>query len=442
MVQDQKIWSPFTRQAEDRQPDRTVPAGARTRTRRILHVNKFRYRRGGAESYMLDLAASQRAEGHQVAIFAMEHPDNEPDPNDDLYPARMELNPPPETVGERVGTALGVLYRRDARVAMDRMLQRFQPDVVHLHNIYHQLSPSILRPIAKRSVPAVMTLHDYKLACPTYQFLDHGQICEACISRKFGNAVKRRCNQGSLTGSTLSAIELTAHTYLGAYGPIDRFLCPSRFLLQKMAQARVYPDRLRHLPNFCDVTGIDPAAGPGRGVLYAGRLSAEKGVDTLIDAAALLPAGIDVTIAGDGPERAELEQRAIRTGVADRVHFRGRVNRDEVHAAMRAAAVVVVPSRWYENQPMTILEAFGCARPVVATHLGGLPELVRDGITGRLVPHDDPAALARALAEVVAAESAVAPADSMGAAARAYTVERSSLRRHLQDLEAIYSELA
>ncbi len=402
---------------------------------RILHVNKFRYRRGGAESYMLDLADAQRAAGHDVAVFAMSHPDNDPDPDDDLYPARMELNPPPDTVGERVRTAAGIVYRRDARLAMDRMLDRFAPDVVHLHNIYHQLSPSILRPIAKRSLPAVMTLHDYKLACPTYQFLDHGTICEACVPHRFHQAIRRRCNQGSLTGSVLSAVELTAHTYLGAYSPVTRFLCPSRFLLDKMTQARVYPDRLRHLPNFCDVTGIEPAAGPGRGVLYAGRLSAEKGVDTLVDAAALLPPGIEVTIAGDGPDRADLQQRAERAGVTDRVRFLGRVSRDQVHAAMRAAAVVTVPSRWYENQPMTILEAFGCARPVVGTDLGGLPELVRDGITGRLVPHNDPAALAKALAEVATADT------GMGDTARQLTLDGFSLTRHMDLLDGVYTEI-
>ncbi len=386
---------------------------------KILHVNKFLYRRGGAESYMLDLAQEQRAQGHQVTFFAMAHPDNEPDPNDDLFPARMELNPPPPGLGARLRTAGQVLYRRDARLGIDAVLERDRPDVVHLHNIYHQLSPSILRPIARRGVPAVMTLHDYKLACPTYQFLDaEGQICEACLPGKFRNATLKRCNGGSLAGSALATLELNVHRATHAYDAVDALICPSEFLRDKMVQGRVYPDRLVHLPNFCDVSRVAPATAPGTGVLYAGRLSAEKGVDVLIDAAERLPRDVAVTIAGDGPERAALEARAARLGLGEQVRFLGRVPGAQVHDLMRAAAVVTVPSRWYENQPMTILEAFGCGRPVVGTRLGGLPELIHEGVTGRLVPHDDADALARALSDLVADPVA---AHELGRQARAAT---------------------
>ena len=171
---------------------------------RILHVNKFLYRRGGAEGYMLDLAELQRGRGHDVSFFAMEHPDNQADVNADLFPPRMELNPPPSGFGARVATSVDILYRRSARIGMDAVLDRVRPDVVHLHNIYHQLSPSILRPVKRRGIPTVMTLHDYKLACPTYQFLDNGKICEACIPRKFRNAALKACN-GSRGASALAA---------------------------------------------------------------------------------------------------------------------------------------------------------------------------------------------------------------------------------------------
>ena len=182
---------------------------------RILHVNKFLYRRGGAEGYMLDLAELQRGRGDDVSFYAMEHPDNQDDVNADLFPPRMELNPPPSGFGARVSTSVDILYRRSARIGMEAMLDRVRPDVVHLHNIYHQLSPSILRPIKRRGIPTVMTLHDYKLACPTYQFLDNGKICEACVPRKFRHAALKACN-GSRGASALAAVELTAHTVLGA----------------------------------------------------------------------------------------------------------------------------------------------------------------------------------------------------------------------------------
>ncbi len=402
---------------------------------RILHVNKFLHRRGGAESYMLDLAERQRSRGDRVSFFAMEHPDNQADPNQDLFPSRMELNPPPDGLLGRARTAGQILYRPDARSSMEAVLERDRPDVVHLHNIYHQLSPSILRPIARRGVPAVMTLHDYKLVCPTYQFLDHGQICEACLPGRFREAAKRRCNNGSTFGSALSALELRVHTSTRAYSPVRAFLCPSDFLRAKMAEGGVFPDRLVHLPNFCDVTGLTPATEPGRGILYAGRLSPEKGVDVLLEAAALLPPDLAVTIAGDGPARADLERLAQARGLGERVRFLGRIPGADLHAQMRRHAVVVVPSRWYENQPMSVLEAYGCGRPVVASDLGGMSEQIEDEVTGRLVPYNDPRALAEAVDAVV---SDPARAHEMGRAARARAEQDYGIDRHLQDLDVVY----
>jgi glycosyltransferase involved in cell wall biosynthesis len=403
----------------------------------VLHVNKFLHRRGGAESYMLDLAAAQQAAGHAVSFFAMDHPDNVADRDDDLFPSRMELNPPPPGVGARIRTAAQIVHRRDARTAMAAMLDRVRPDVVHLHNIYHQLSPSILKPIAERRIASVMTLHDYKLVCPTYQLMDGGEICEACLPGRFGNAVKRRCNNGSLLGSTLSAIELGIHTRLGAYDPVDVLVCPSEFLRTKMHQGGIDPRRTVHLTNFCDLGSIRPATTPGRGVLYAGRLSHEKGVDVLVDAAAHLPDDVPVTIAGDGPERELLEKRTADAGLGHRVTFLGRVPAAELHERMRAAAVVAAPSRWYENQPMTVLEAFGCARPVVASRIGGLPELVTDGVTGALVPHDDPVALADAVRRLAGDPVA---AHAMGRAARDRAVAAHDIDTHVAGVTRLYDE--
>lgn len=401
---------------------------------RILHVNKFLYRRGGAEAYMLDVAELQRAAGHDVEFFAMEHPDNVPSAYDSAFPPYMELDPPPERLGTRLRTAANVFWSPRARRSMDDVLARFRPDAVHLHNVYHQLSPSILRPVKARRIPAVMTLHDYKLACPTYQFLDHGAICEACVPRHFHHAALRRCNHGSLAASALLGAELTVHTLTRAYSPVDVFVCPSRFLLGKMVEGKVFPDRLRHLPHFAQLDRIGPADTPGRDVVVAGRLASEKGIDVAIDAIALLP-DVRLTIAGDGPARAELEARA--TAVApDRIEFTGRLDASTLHATIRRAAAVLVPSRWHENQPMIVLEAFACGRPVIASDLGGLPELVRDGIDGALVPHDDPAALASAIAAAIGDR---VRAHEMGAVGRARVLTEFSIDAHLAGLDEMYA---
>lgn len=402
---------------------------------RILHVNKFLYRRGGAEAYMEDLADLQVAEGHTVAFFGMQHPSNTHLEYARHFPSHIEMEPPPTSLEGRIRGAARMVYSTSASKGMDAVMAAFKPDVVHLHNIYHQLSPSVLRPVARRHVPAVMTLHDYKLACPTYQFLDHGRICEACLGGRFHNAVLRRCKDGSLAASAAAAGELFIHTATRAYAPVRIFVCPSRFMADKMAEAKVFPERLRHVPHFIDSAAVEVKTTPGGAVLVAGRLSAEKGIDVAIRAIGLLD-GATLDIAGTGPEEAGL--RALAESAAPgRVRFHGLLPKEGVHRLMLSAAVVAVPSRWYENQPMVVLEAMARGLPVVGSALGGLPELIEPGATGALVPANDPAALSAALAPFVADP---AHGMSMRARARAHIVSEFSPERHLERIDSAYRE--
>jgi len=402
---------------------------------RILHVNKFLYRRGGAEAYMLDVAALQSRQGHDVEFFAMAYHENQPSRFERHFPEYRSFNPPPPSLIGKAKVAGRLLYSPAAKRGIERVLEEFAPDVVHLHNIYHQLSPSILQPIRARRIPALMTLHDYKLACPTYLFLDKGQICEACLGGRFYEAVLRRCNDGSLLSSSLNALELTVHTATKAYGPVDVFACPSRFVVGKMTAAGVFPERLRHISNFVDAHSIPAKDREGGGVVYAGRLSTEKGVDTLIEAAAR--ANLRVDVAGTGPEAAAYEALA-RSRDAD-VRFHGHLPRDELHRLVRSAAVLAIPSRCHENQPMIALEALACGVPVVATALGGVPELIDPGVDGELVGHDDPEALADTLRRLVGDR---ARAFEMGRAGRAKVLAEFAPEGHLERLAALYGEAA
>lgn len=419
---------------------------------RILHVNKFLYRRGGAESYMLDLAELQVARGDEVAFFAMQHPDNERATFERWFPPHLATDPAPSTLPGQVQGLGRMIWSASSRRGMEQVLRRFRPDVAHLHNVYHQLSPSILRPLRQAGVPVVMTLHDYKLACPSYQMLHDGRPCDACITGGRRQAVVRRC-KGSLAASAAVAIESSAHRAVGAWGAVDRFVCPSRFLGDVMRRAGVYPDRLREVPHFVapatpsgEVVGAPSAPGRAEAdFLFAGRLSPEKGIDTLVDAVCRVgPAGRTsprLVIAGDGPQRAALEARvaAAGNGGPSPVRFVGRLDAGGVAEAMQRAVAVVVPSRWYENQPMTILEAFAAGRPVIGTDLGGIPELVRPGETGLLVAPDDPAALAAALQDLA---DDPALARRLGQRARERAVTRHSPDAHLDALDRVYAEAA
>src|SRR5207237_3045728 len=248
----------------------TWPAAATTsELMRILHVNKYLYRRGGAESYMQAVAELQREAGHEVAFFGMDHPDNERLPYREHFPPYMELEPAPVSAVAKVAGFGRMVWSTSPRRGIDAVAADYRPDVVHLHNTYHHLSPSILGPIARRQIPAVMTLHDYKLACPTYRFLDKGEVCQACLGGHFTQAVRRRCKDGSLGSSAAMAAELAIHTALRAYRHVQVFVCPSRFIAGRMAAAGVFPDRLRWLPHF--VSPVPARGGEGgSAVVFAG----------------------------------------------------------------------------------------------------------------------------------------------------------------------------
>ena len=405
---------------------------------RILHVNKYLYRRGGAESYMQGVAALQEAAGHQVAFFGMDHPDNEPQRYDSFFPAYLELEPPPDAAAAKVAGFGRMVWSTSARRGIEAVVEDFRPDVVHLHNTYHHLSPSILGPLRRRRVPAVMTLHDYKLACPTYRFLDKGELCQACLGGHFTQAVRRRCKDGSLGSSAAMAAELAIHTAVRAYRHVQVFVCPSRFMAGRMAAAGVFPDRLRWIPHFVEPVPervVDGVPAP-TSIVFAGRLSPEKGVDTLIEAVGRLSGSVHLDVAGEGPDRARLEDVASRVGDG-RVRFLGRLDGAAMDTLMRDALAVVLPSRWYENQPMVVLEAFARRVPVVASDLGGTPELIRHGTDGFLVPPDDAAALAAALGALV---EDPARAQAMGKAAQERASTDFAPDVHLARLDAAYAE--
>jgi glycosyltransferase involved in cell wall biosynthesis len=384
---------------------------------------------------MFDLAHLQSMAGDDVAFFGMAHPENEPMPYADHFPSYIEFRPSSISLGAGIRASARMLYSSSAESGIEATIEAFRPDVVHLHNIYHQLSPSVLRPLARRHLPNVMTLHDYKLACPTYQFLDHGKICEACLGGHFYHAATHRCKDGSAAASLLATVESYAHGITHAYSPVKLFIAPSRFLAGKMIEARVFPDRMRLLNHFIDSGPIAVREGSGAGFVFAGRLSPEKGADLLIEAAGRLP-NVNVEVLGDGPARLELERLAARVAPG-RIHFRGRVDKASVHAAMRAALAVVVPSRWYENQPITILEAFACGVPVIGTTLGGIPELVNDAVNGYTVAPDDATALA---ARMQALADRPEIAAEMGRAARGLAETAFAPDLHMKGIADIYTE--
>jgi glycosyltransferase involved in cell wall biosynthesis len=281
----------------------------------------------------------------------------------------------------------------------------------------------------------VMSLHDYKVICPGYLLMTHGEICERCQGGRFRNAFVHRCLLDSRAASAVGWIEAALHRRLRTYERIARFLCPSRFLLEKFAEFGVSRERLVHFPYFLPVEDYAPAYRPSDYFIYLGRLSREKGIVTLLQALRERH-GTRLTcrILGEGPLEADLKARAERWGLR-RVEFVGYRQGEELHRTIREAAFTVVPSEWYENLPFAVLESFALGTPVVGSRIGGIPEMVEHGDTGLTFTAGDPADLARAIDWM---EARADEATEMGRRARQVIEERYAPGPHLERLEALY----
>lgn len=412
---------------------------------RILQVNKFLYPKGGAEIVCLGLTEALRAAGHEVFLFGMADARNAPEPDADLYAPAIDYHAR-RGLRRRGQEALATIYNRTAQRRFAALLERRRPDLIHAHNIYHQLTPAILAPARARGIPVLLTLHDYKLACPVYTLLRAGRPCEECLGRWPLPLLRHRCKDGALADSAVLFGEALLHRLLDSYGKgVTLFSAPSRFLRETMIRGGLAAARIRYLPNALPLDAaclaepwLPPPARERPVLLWVGRLSAEKGVATLLRALAATPQSLDLQIVGDGPAEPELRALAGELALGDRVHWLGRRPRQEIPALICAADGCVLPSEWYENAPLSVLEALGLGRPLIASALGGTPELLREGETAWLFPGGDVGALSAALAAWAAAPG---ERERRGRAAYADARARFAPASILEQTLALYADL-
>jgi glycosyltransferase involved in cell wall biosynthesis len=342
---------------------------------RILVVNKFFWPKGGAERVMFDLIRGYEAAGHETVHFSMRSPLNRASPHTDAFVSTIDYDD--GSVVRRVRGAGRAIWSREARDRIRALVRETRPHVAHLHNFHHQLSSSVVDALRDEGIGCVHTLHDYQVVCPNYLLYTGGAVCERCRGGRFHHAVVHRCVKN------VAALEMTVERFRGTLARgISAFVSPSRFLAGKLAEFGWPRDRVRVVPNGLDPVAFEPAAQPGSEFLYAGRLSREKGLSTLLRALESTP-GAKLVIAGTGPEEGRVRQEALERG-AGRVELTGHLDRTQLLARIRSARAVVLPSEWYENAPIAALEALACGVPVVASRIGGNPEIVRDGECGLL----------------------------------------------------------
>lgn len=338
---------------------------------RILQVNKFYYRRGG------DCIVAQQTErllarhGHEVAVFSMSYPLNDPSPWSGYFAPEVDF------AAGRLQAMRRIMGRGDVVPQFQRLLNDFNPQVVHLHNIHSYISPIVAKLAHDYGCRVVWTMHDYKLMCPAYTCMRGEVHCQACFQRKW-NVMLHRCLKNSVAASAAAFAEAKKWSRDKLEQWVDAFICPSQYMAQTMRDAGFDEWKVKVLYNCVDTIHC---SGQRRGdyYCYASRLTEEKGVERLLDIAARLP--MPLKVAGTGPLEKVLREKYA---ASDHIEFLGHLDADGVAELFRNARFSVMPSLWPENNPLSVIESLCQGTPVVGTNVGGIPELI-DNTNGIVV---------------------------------------------------------
>ena len=459
---------------------------------KILLVNKYFYRKGGAETYFFALAEGLKALGHEVAFFSMQHPNNEPSYWSKYFVSQKEyvgkISP-----AQQVKEAATLIYSFEAKRKFEALLEEFQPDVIHLNNVHRQLTLSILdAPYLKQHrVPVVYTAHDYILLCPAYTMVNgHGEVCDLCLDRHFKHALDNTCVKGSKAKSALAMMEAEFLKYHKSYDKIDLIIAPSDFMKRKLEEGG-YKGRVVAMQNFLTDSQIamarkvtnthkfeDEAAGRRPYFLFFGRLSKEKGILTLVKAflqaagllsqpsesamsssmsssssvsssraerseaeRSYLPSNWDLRIVGDGPELQAIERLIAQAGPKAqlRIKLLGYRTGEDLQREVGDARFSVLSSEWRENMPYSGLESLAAQTPIIGARIGGIPELVEKGQTGLVFETGDEKGLAANLLQAASIQQDVYL--RIQQACKEYVEQRCLQAEYANDLDGLYRKL-
>ena len=455
---------------------------------RILLVNKYFYRKGGAETYFFALAEGLRALGHDVAFFSMKHPNNEPSYWSKYFVSEKDY------VGDisafkKVQEASTLIYSFEAKRKFEALLEEFKPDIIHMNNVHRQLTLSILDApyLKKHHVPVVYTAHDYILVCPAYTMVNgHGEVCDACLDKHFMHAVKNVCVKGSRAKSALASMEAEFLKLHHSYDKIDLIIAPSEFMKSKLEEGG-FANKVVALQNFLTDSQMEMARkvanthkfedavdGKRPYFLFFGRLSKEKGILTLVRAflkaaglaashgsagsdgavcravesseaangETFLPSNWDLHIVGDGPERSEIERLVANAGseAASRIQLLGYKSGEDLQREVGNARFSVLSSEWRENMPYSGLESLAAKTPVIGAQIGGIPELVVEGETGFAFESGNVSVLTNAL--IKASHADENDYQIMQQACTKYVNERCEQSQYVRQLEDSYRRIA
>lgn len=328
---------------------------------KILLLHNFYKYRGGEDNVVLSELSLLKKKGNHVSTF---------------YSNNQSIR----SFKHKLDSALFSTYSNKSKIGLKKKINEFLPDIVHVHNFFPLLTPSIYDVCNKNGLPVIQTLHNYRIICPNALFLRNGRICEDCLTGTAFNAVLHGCYRNSRIGSFAVSTMVETHRKLQTWQKkVNRFIALTKFAREKYIQAGLPAERIEIKPNFIHP---DPGVGNGEGdyALFVGRISLEKGILTLLQAWKRIKK-ITLKIVGEGPQIEKIKKIANHENIYG-IEILGNCDRIAVLKLMQDSKFLIFPSEWYEGFPMTLAEAFACGKAVVASRLGSMTEIVEDGVTG------------------------------------------------------------
>ncbi|WP_448383673.1 glycosyltransferase family 4 protein [Desulfosoma sp.] len=417
----------------------------------ILMANKFFFVNGGTDRYFFHMMHHIEQRGHRAVPFSVRHSISRPSPWLPYF-----LPPPGEpehthyahfrlSTANIIRLADRAFYSIEARWRLRRLLKACgRVDIAYILNIYNYMSPSIIHTFVKHGIPIVMRIGDYHLQCANYLFLRNGQPCVLCAQGQYYHALRYRCVKRNATLTWIRVFSMYLHRFLGLYRHVKAFVVPCRFMKSMVQVGGIPEEKIVVIPSPIDVSSAEPIVPKKCAweyILYFGRISHEKGLDTLIDAYQQLDGDHIphlVLLGRDYDGETQRLQRRIQKGFEEKIHFLGFIEAPELHRWIKGSLFTVVPSRWYDNAPMSVYESYAMQRPVVCAAMGGLAEQVEDGRTGRLFQANSTDDLAAALRWMLSDRERLT---KMGRRGHAKVLEENSTEKHINALFTLFESL-
>ncbi len=400
---------------------------------KILLINKFLFPKGGDALSTLQTGKLLSRNGHQVFFWGMKNARNLEFHYSKYFVENIDYGKK-LSLREKIKTSLKILYSFEAKKKIKEFIDNVvKPDIIHLNNFAHQISPSILDVFKNYNIPTIMTMRDYKLVCPSYSMLVDGKVCERCKNGKYFWCFIKKCTKDSYSKSLINVLEMYLHhKILRIYNKIDIFISPSKFLAKKVKEMG-FDKEIFVLPNFVWVDEFNPQYDwTENSIYYFGRLSYEKGLFTLIKAVKSLP--VKLKIIGEGPLKGSLEL-AVRDLDLNNVEFLGHKIDEELYNEVKKSMFVVLPSECYENYPRSVIESFALGKPVVGSRIGGIPELVIDNYSGLTFEPGNVDDLREKILYLIKNPEKIV---EFGKNARRFVEENNNPEKHYQELMKIY----